>query len=78
MTDLEWFASNPKELDGFKDKYVAIYENQVIGSGDTVKEALAQAKIAKPDSDPLVAYVESGVIQALNGFLQARFGAKPK
>ena len=65
LKDLEWFASNPPELTPYKDKYVAIFHQQIIGWGDTVKEASDMAKGKIKDADPLIAFIEENELLAL-------------
>jgi hypothetical protein len=64
VSDLEWFASNPPVLELFREMYVAIDNRAVVGWGDSVKKASNIAKAYDIHSDPLIAYVESGELQA--------------
>jgi hypothetical protein len=57
-SDLEWFASRPPELSRYKNKYVAILKEKVIGFGDTVKHANDMAQQTLPGADPLIAFIE--------------------
>ena len=61
---MEWFASNPRDLQLFREKYVAISNRAIIGWGDSVREALSVAKALDIHSDPLVAYIEPSGLQA--------------
>jgi hypothetical protein len=57
-SDLAWFASRPPELSQYKNKYVAIFKEKVIGFGDTVKHANDMAQQSQPGADPLIAFIE--------------------
>jgi hypothetical protein len=56
--DFEWFVSSPSELSQYKDKYVAIFNQQVIGWGDTVKQADDMAQQRIPGADPLIEFID--------------------
>ena len=55
--DFLCFASNPEELRKYRGMHVAIWNRQVIGYGETAKEAYEEAKERYPESDPMLAYI---------------------
>jgi hypothetical protein len=56
-SDFEWFASGNADSSKFKGRYVAVYNKQVIGWGETSKEAYDMAKKAEPHAEPALAYI---------------------
>ena len=57
-SDFEWFASNPPELQEYRGKHIAIFNQEIIGSGNTSVEAYRQAKQKISSSNPALAYVQ--------------------
>jgi hypothetical protein len=55
--DFIWFVGSPKELEEYKGKHVAIWKREVIGFGDSAKEAYDKAKRKYPVSNPTLTFI---------------------
>ena len=53
--DFDWFVSS--DLSDYRGKYIAVYDKQIIGVGETSLEAEQKAKIANPAAKPALTYI---------------------
>ena len=42
--DMEWISKHQKEIEVYGEKWIAVYNNEIVGVGNTAKEALQQGK----------------------------------
>ncbi len=42
--DMDWISEHQEELEVYSGKWIAVYNNEIIGVGKTAKEALQQGK----------------------------------
>ena len=57
QSDFDWFISSNLDLDNYRGKYIAVYDKQIIGWGDTSSEALNMAKATNPESQPALTFI---------------------
>ena len=51
IKDMEWISEHQKELEKYGGKWIAVCNNEIVGIGNTAKEALQQGQkkgIPKP------------------------------
>ena len=59
-TDFNWLIEKGKEIfEKYRGKWIAVYDKQVIGVGDTAPEAAEQARREKPDVEFILEAVDS-------------------
>lgn len=44
MQELEWMSSHPKDVEGYSGKWVAVTNNGIVASGDSLSEVSAILK----------------------------------
>ena len=42
--DMEWIDKHQKEIDVYSGKWIAVYNNEIVGIGKTAKDALQQSQ----------------------------------
>jgi len=57
--ELNWISSHSNELEDFWGKWIAIVEDKIVASGDSVKEVMAIVNQKKIKEPPLVTLVPS-------------------
>ena len=60
MVDFNWvIEEGPEIFEKYRGKWIAVYNKQVIGVGDTAPEAAAEARRNKPDGEFILEAVDT-------------------
>jgi len=55
--DFLWYVEHPEAFERYRGKHVAIWNDRVVGHGDSAKEAYEMAKKNYPESKPTLAFI---------------------